>query len=195
MTTLSRVRLKYNGLADVVGSDGMCVIMLTDEPATRCLNIICDKTMSQQLQMRTGHLDICKCLLPEVLTALLGDYVPVKKLEINIQGIFDGQYLVGLLNTDNYAIHQIRLSDAVLLHLIADVPMYINEQLMKLQSTPYTENQTKLSIPLNTLETEKLKEELQRAIDNEDYRLASNIQEELNKREPFPLPPETDQTS
>ena len=174
----------------------MCVIMLTDEPETRCLNIICDKTMSQQLQMRTGHLDICNCLLPEVLMKFLGDYVPVKKMEINIQNILDGQYLVGLMNTDNYAIHRIRLSDAVLLHLIADVPLYIDGQLMKMQSSPYTENQTKLSIPLNTLETEKLKEELQRAIEDEDYRLASNIKEELNKRESFFLNiPGIDQTS
>ena len=174
----------------------MCVIMLTDERETRCLNIICDKTMSQQLQIRTGHLDICNCLLPEVLMKFLGDYVPVKKLEINIQNILDGQYLVGLMNTDNYAIHRIRLSDAVLLHLIADVPLYIDEQLMKMQSSPYTENQTKLSIPLNTLETEKLKEELQRAIEDEDYRLASNIKEELNKRDSFFLNiPGIDQTS
>lgn len=193
---MARQRLKYKGLADIVGSEGMCVIMLTDEPETRCLNIICDKTMSQQLQMRTGHLDICNCLLPEVLMKFLGDYVPVKKLEINIQNILDGQYLVGLMNTDNYAIHRIRLSDAVLLHLIADVPLYIDEQLMKMQSSPYTENQTKLSIPLNTLETEKLKEELQRAIEDEDYRLASNIKEELNKRESFFLKiPGIDQTS
>jgi bifunctional DNase/RNase len=193
---MARQRLKYKGLADIVGSEGMCVIMLTDEPETRCLNIICDKTMSQQLQMRTGHLDICNCLLPEVLMKFLGDYVPVKKMEINIQNILDGQYLVGLMNTDNYAIHRIRLSDAVLLHLIADVPLYIDEQLMKMQSSPYTENQTKLSIPLNTLETEKLKEELQRAIEDEDYRLASNIKEELNKRESFFLNiPGIDQTS
>jgi bifunctional DNase/RNase len=193
---MARQRLKYKGLADIVGSEGMCVIMLTDEPETRCLNIICDKTMSQQLQMRTGHLDICNCLLPEVLMKFLGDYVPVKKLEINIQNILNGQYLVGLMNTDNYAIHRIRLSDAVLLHLIADVPLYIDEQLMKMQSSPYTENQTKLSIPLNTLETEKLKEELQRAIEDEDYRLASNIKEELNKRESFFLNiPGIDQTS
>ena len=193
---MARQRLKYKGLADIVGSEGMCVIMLTDEPETRCLNIICDKTMSQQLQMRTGHLDICNCLLPEVLMKFLGDYVPVKKLEINIQNILDGQYLVGLMNTDNYAIHRIRLSDAVLLHLIADVPLYIDEQLMKMQSSPYTENQTKLSIPLNTLETEKLKEELQRAIEDEDYRLASNIKEELNKRDSFFLNiPGIDQTS
>ena len=193
---MARQRLKYKGLVDIVGSEGMCVIMLTDEPETRCLNIICDKTMSQQLQMRTGHLDICNCLLPEVLMKFLGDYVPVKKLEINIQNILDGQYLVGLMNTDNYAIHRIRLSDAVLLHLIADVPLYIDEQLMKMQSSPYTENQTKLSIPLNTLETEKLKEELQRAIEDEDYRLASNIKEELNKRGSFFLNiPGIDQTS
>lgn len=193
---MARQRLKYKGLADIVGSEGMCVIMLTDEPETRCLNIICDKTMSQQLQMRTGHLDICNCLLPEVLMKFLGDYVPVKKLEINIQNILDGQYLVGLMNTDNYAIHRIRLSDAVLLHLIADVPLYIDEQLMKMQSSPYTENQTKLSIPINTLETEKLKEELQRAIEDEDYRLASNLKEELNKRESFFLNiPGIDQTS
>lgn len=193
---MSRLRLKYKCIGEIVGSDGLAIVTLTDEPETRALNIVCDKAMRHQLQMRTGHLDICNSLLPEVLAMMLGDYVQVKRLEVTIYDIVDGQYKATLLNPDNFSLRQIRLSDAILLHFIAGVPLYIDEQLMNAQSVPFDEKQTRISIPLNTLETDKLKEELERAVEEEDYRLASYIQEELNKRKNRSLnPSETDQES
>lgn len=179
---MERTQLVYKSLAEILESDGLAIITLIDQTGSRALHIICDKTMRNQLQMRAKQHDICHMMLPEVLTSMLSDYVNTKKLEIMIYDIHDGQYLTTLMNPDNYAIRQIRLSDAILLHVIADVPIYIDEKLMKSQGVAFLPDETRISIPINTLDTEKLEAELTRAVEEEDYRLASYIKEELNRR-------------
>ena len=181
---MERVPLMYMGIGEVIDSDGIGIITLTDSNAKRALNIVCDNVMLGQLRLRTTHNDRCRFLLPEVLMAMLNDYVNPAVLEIVIYGIKDGQYLATLTNTDTFTERKIRLSDAVLLHIIEDVPMYIDKELMDSQSTPFKADMTKITVPINTLGTEQLKESLQQAVDEEDYRLASIIQEELKKRTP-----------
>lgn len=181
---MERISLRYRSLSEIVGSaDGMSIITLTDESEKRALNIICDKTMAAQLQLRSEQVAICKSLLPEVLTAMLQEYVDLKDLEITVYDIRDGQYLVSLMNSDNYFIRQIRMSDAILLHVISNIPISIDKKLMQAQSVPFRPNVERVSIPINVLETDKLREELGKAVEEEDYRLASYINEELKRRE------------
>lgn len=181
---MERISLRYRSLSEIVGSaDGMSIITLTDESEERALNIICDKTMAAQLQLRSEQVAICKSLLPEVLTAMLQEYVDLKDLEITVYDIRDGQYLVSLMNSDNYFIRQIRMSDAILLHVISNIPISIDKKLMQAQSVTFRPNVERVSIPINVLETDKLREELGKAVEEEDYRLASYINEELKRRE------------
>ena len=114
---------------------------------------------------------------------MLQEYVDLKDLEITVYDIRDGQYLVSLMNSDNYFIRQIRMSDAILLHVISNIPISIDKKLMQAQSVPFRPNVERVSIPINVLETDKLREELGKAVEEEDYRLASYINEELKRRE------------
>ena len=94
------------------------------------------------------------------MTAMLSEYVDLRKLEIMIYDVHDGQYVVTLMNSENCSIRQLRLSDAVLLHVIAGVPMYIDQKLMQSQSVPFQADMEKVSIPINALDNAKLQEEL-----------------------------------
>jgi bifunctional DNase/RNase len=87
------------------------------------------------------------------------------------------------MNVDTFSIRKIRMSDAVLLSMISDVPLYIDGALMEQQSIPFQEANTRVSIPINTLDIDKLKEALDKAVDEENYRLASVIKDELGRRE------------
>lgn len=180
---MARVRLIFKGIAEIVGADGLAVITLTDESQQRAINVVCDSNMKYQLTLRMGHQDLCKYLLPEVLMTMLADYMSEGNLEISIYDINDGQYKTSLLNVDTYTLRQIRFSDAVLLHLIAHIPIYISSSLMDKQSMPFQENAMGISLPINTLDSERLKLELDKAVEQENYRLASFIKEELTKRE------------
>ena len=75
-----------------------------------------------------------------------------------------------------------RMSDAVLLNIISECPLYIEEQLMRQQSVPFDENARGVAIPINTMDVRRLNMALQRAIDNENYELASQLRDEIKRR-------------
>ena len=178
---MNRVRLYYKDLAEIVGSDGFSVVRLTDEKEKRALCVVCDKTMTTQMSIRFNRMPGREMMLPEVLSGMLLDDGR-NVLEITVYDVVDGQYRVTLLNKTTLAIKHIRMSDAVLLHYITRIPFYIDEQLMVRQCTPYLPETNGISIPINTIDTERLNKELERAIEQEDYRLASHLHNELQKR-------------
>lgn len=76
----------------------------------------------------------------------------------------------------------IRISDAVLLTYLSDVPLYIEENLMLKQSVSYELPANNLALPLNTLDTDMLKEALDKAVNDEKYEMASLLRDELRRR-------------
>ena len=47
---MKRTLLRFENVQQVVGGDGMAVIILTDGERKRALSVVCDEPMSQQLQ-------------------------------------------------------------------------------------------------------------------------------------------------
>lgn len=180
---MNRLQLVYKSIGEIVGSEELAVITLTDTAEQRAINFVCDHVTKYQLQMHTLQDGSCYNHLPEVLLSMLNDYVKSAKMEMTIYDIKDGQYQVTLMNVDTFSIRKIRMSDAVLLSMISDVPLYIDEALMERQCIPFQEANTRISIPINTLDIDKLKEALDKAVDEENYRLASVIKDELSRRE------------
>lgn len=179
--TMNQVRLIFKELVAIEGGEGLSVIVLTDTSEQRALNIICDKPMSDQIMMRMNKVPHADMLLPEALLRVLTPDEG-QNLEMMVRTVFDGQYQVTLFNKENLRLFPLRMSDAVLLSCISDVPLYIDEQLMNLQSTSYVPKQHRISVPINTLDTDRLHVELQHAVAQEDYRLASHLQKEIDKR-------------
>lgn len=178
---MNRVRLFYKDISEIIGSDGFSIIRLTDADNQRAVCVICDKDMTAQMGIRHNRQPGREQMLPEVLSSMLLDEGK-NDLELMVFDIIDGQYRVTLLNRRTLSLKTIRMSDAVLLHYISKIPIYIEESLMARQSILYTPESTGISIPINTLDTEWLNKELKRAIEVEDYRLAANLYEELKKR-------------
>ena len=178
---MSRVRLFYKDISDIVGSEGFSIVRLIDADEQRTICVICDQNMTAQLSIRHNRVPGREQMLPEVLCSMLLDEGR-NDLELMVYDIQDGQYCVTLLNRRTLSLKPIRMSDAVLLHYISKIPLYMDASLMMRQSIPYKPETSGLSIPINTLDTDWLNKELKRAIEAEDYRLASNLHEELKKR-------------
>ena len=95
----------------------------------------------------------------------------------------EGQYKTLLYNTDILQAYPVRASDGVLLAYIAQMPVYIEEQLLLRQSVPHNEQSTNVSIPVNVLSDEMLQKALDKAISEENYEQASHLLEEQRRRE------------
>lgn len=173
---MKRVQLRFDSIQQVVGGDGVSIVILTDMERKNALSVVCDRHMSLQLSMRVKKLKMCDNMLPETLVGLLKD-----KYELMIFGLYDGQYQVVLM--DEYGnSRRILMSDAILLTMISDTPLYIEGTLMGRQCVPFEAGAKGIAIPINTMDVSRLKQALQRAVDDENYELASQLRDEISKR-------------
>ena len=177
----SKIKLIFNNVAEIVGNERIGLLALTDEAQTMELLIPCDREMKEQLGLRLNHLPITKMLLPEVLWQLVRSHTDVD-FEIIIDDIIDGQYRVLLYNTLTLEPIKLRASDAVLLSLIGNIPIYIETSLMARQGTAFNKNATGASLPINILDNKMIEDALAKAIKDENYELASRISEEIKRR-------------
>ena len=122
-------------------------------------------------------------MLPEVLWKLVESQVG-NRMEAFIDSVKNGQYGAVLIDNDNFAELPIYVCDAILLSLISKgkVTVTIDKTLFLKQSTPFSRNSKGVSLPLNTITDKMLDAALQRAINNEDYEVASYLRDEINKR-------------
>ena len=175
---MKRTLLRFENIRQIVGTDELSVVLLTDLEQRRTLSVVCDHDMTKQMMMRlNGKREVCRTLLPEVLVKLLPS-----TYEMMIVGIYDGQYQVMLMDTQSGESQRIRISDAILLSLISKVPLYIEDRLMERQSVPFDEHASGVSIPINTMDTARLKLALKSAVEDENYELASQLRDEIKRR-------------
>ena len=130
---MSKVKLKFHNVGEIVGSDELAIITLTDEPQERMITIVCDKAMAVQLELRAKQIPITRIMLPEVLAGILKDQAGIM-MDILITDIIEGQYRTLLYNRVTLETVPIRASDAVLLSVAARIPIYMESSLMDRQS-------------------------------------------------------------
>ena len=179
---MDKVRLVFKGVSEIVGSENLGLLILTDEQCEQQISIICEKSMAVQLELRAKGLPIAEIMLPEVLGHVIASQTELQ-LELVITNLIDGQYRVLLMNIDTMESVPIRASDAVLLSVAGNIPLFILSQLMVRQSVRSSANQSGVSIPVNTLSDDMLESALGKAIKDENYELASHLRDERMRRQ------------
>ena len=177
-----KIKLHYKSISEVVGVDEVGLITLLDELEQRQLNIVCDKFIVDQIQLREmGQAIESTLLLPGALLSLFqpGQEPP---FELFISAIDGGEYIAELRMEHVARAVKLRASDAVLLSIITQQPILIDDQLMNFQSVPYQAHSKSMALPINTLTSKMIKKSLEKAIEEENYELASQLRDELNSR-------------
>lgn len=178
---MTKERLIFKGVSEIVGTEDLGLLILTDEAKERQITIVCDKAMAVQLELRIKKIPITKIMLPEVLCRMLKNNGGLD-YELLIDNIIDGQYRTILYDKETMDPLLIRASDAVLLSIVANIPLYIEAGLMRRQSVMYNENAKGVSLPVNTISDEMLQAALDKAIADENYELASHLRDEKKRR-------------
>ena len=174
---MKRTQLRFQSLHQIAGSSEMSVILLTDMDRQRALSVVCDELMTRELLLRLHDNPMCQNMLPESLLQFLPS-----EYEMMVVGVYDGQYQVMLMDVLSGKTVRIRMSDAVLLMILSRVPLYIEEGLMQRQCVPFEADSTGVTIPINTMDVERLRQVLTNAVNEENYELASQIRDEIKRR-------------
>lgn len=178
---MAKEQLFFKGVSEIVGAEDLGLLILTDGAKERQITIVCDKAMAVQIELRVKRLPITRIMLPEVMSKLIKNNTDFE-FELVIDDIIDGQYRTLLYNKATLVPMLIRASDAVLLSMVADIPLYIESGLMRRQSVAYRENSRGVSLPVNTISDEMLQAALDKAIADENYELASHLRDEKKRR-------------
>ncbi len=176
------VRLDFKGVSEIVSSEDVGLIILVDEDGQRQMFIICDAAMIYQFSMRMSKSQVVEKLLPEVLWQVILRNLELR-FQVVINDLVDGQYKTLLYMPDILQAIPMRASDAILLANIAKLPIFVEENLFLRQSVPHQDNSVGVSVPVNVLSTDMLRRALDKAIADEDYEKASQLRDELNKRD------------
>ena len=189
---MCNVRLKFKGLSQILGSDNLVLAVLVDVAEQRQLVIPCDRHQAYQIRLRMdpNMLKERNDLLPEVLAELM-PFSFLLTYRFEIYALHEGKYMSCLRNTETGEKKNIRCTDGILLSLITGMEIYADRGLITKQSAEYNPNFTQMAVPVNVITDKMLEESLRKAIENENYELASSLRDELKKRHPKGDKPET----
>lgn len=182
MSLSNETRLKFKGISCMNGSKDAGVILLTDVDEHSQISFLCDNVTQSQFEQRFESPNQTVHYLPEALSQILKSH-PGISLSMHIVDVRDGHYVVFLTEENLPLSVMIRASDAALLSFVSDIPLYINDQLFRMQSTPYKEGSSLISIPINIMTDKMLQKALDEAVKRENYELASHIKTEQQRRD------------
>lgn len=179
---MEKVRLKLKEVLTIADGEDTSLIILVDEKDERQISIICENDIAARIQYRQRHAKEARKLIPEALSAVIR-MKGGAPLEILIIGIYGGQYQTVLNARDLTDFVPIRDTEAVLLSVAAGIPIYIEANLMTMQSVNYKKGEQGIPLPTNTLSLDMLRKALEHAVESENYELASHLRDEIRKRD------------
>lgn len=179
---MDKVKLKLFGISEIIGLDDVALISLLDEAQERQLIVTCDKTMRMQIQLNMMNKPETATLYPKVMADILRSEGGYHQLIVVISGINDGEYVAEIVDELYGRHYPIRCSDGILFSVVCKVPLYATASLMQTYSVPFKSGATKVGLPLSALSENMLRMSMEKAIEIENYEMASTLRDELNKR-------------
>lgn len=179
---MARIKLFLQQATEVVGEEKEGLLILTDSFQERQLAVPCNSRMYDEFRLRMNN-PKHQAELSDVLFKVI-KWQTELSLELVIVSVDNGHYSAVLSNTDSLEQVPIDGAEAVLLNYISKdkIPLFIDEKLFFKQSSVYDMKAKGVSLPVNTLSNSMLRKALERAIAAENYELASQLRDELNKR-------------
>ena len=176
------IPLKLKSISKIVGNDDLALLELVTNDELKQLSVVCESTMIRQFAMRLSNVPERHRLLPEVLWAAFGEGKH-EDMRIIFANYHDGEYMVFLFDDTEGLQWPLRASDAVLLSLVAKIPVFVRQKVIDRCGSPVDSTGKGVVLPIQLLPSNMLHKELDKAVADENYEKASLIRDELKKRE------------
>ena len=170
--------LLIKSVSEILGIKDVALVSLVNATETRQIVVSCE------LEMRDLYMTDrpeTQMLFPSVVNDILATR-DKSSLEVRINGVKDGVYQTEIYDRLTQKSFPIRCSDGIFMSVACKLHIYASAEVMRLHSIPYVTGATKVGLPLSVLSEKLLKNSLQMAIETENYEMASNLRDELNKR-------------
>ena len=194
---MDKIRLEIIGMSYSQSQSGAYALILGEHGGARRLPIIIGGFEAQAIAVELEKMKPSRPLTHDLFKNFAEHYNIFIK-EVLIDKFMEGVFFAKLICMQGNDIAEIdaRTSDAVALAIRFRCPIYTFESIMGDAGIVMDDKADELLDPdvenlveevgageYSTLDTEELNEMLKKAIENEDYEKASNIRDEINKRE------------
>ncbi len=179
---MSRIRLFLQQATEVVGGNNEGLLILTDSYQERQLVIPCEGSLMEEFKSRLDKHENHSGVI-DILFDVIDNQTSLS-LSLLINDVEDGAYSAAIINDDTQKQISIGGVEAVLLNNISKdkIPLYIDEALFLRQSSKFNIKAEGVALPVNALPVSMLEKTLDKAVEAENYELASQLRDELNKR-------------
>lgn len=197
---MNKIELEIIALSHSVTQSHSFAVVLGEVGGNRRLPIVIGGFEAQAIAVALDNMKPSRPLTHDLIKSLC-DTFSINLEYIYISKLMDGVFYSNLVckNGDDFIEIDSRTSDALALAVRFDCPIYVEESILEeagVEADPNEENQivpaeeeTPAKEPVATgpvsfsqMTAAELQDELQKALDNEDYEKAARIRDELNKR-------------
>lgn len=173
--------LLIKSVSEILGIKDVALVSLVNATETRQIVVSCELEMRDLIMKYMTDRPETQMLFPSVVNDILATR-DKSSLEVRINGVKDGVYQTEIYDRLKQKSFPIRCSDGIFMSVACKLHIYASAEVMRLHSIPYVTGATKVGLPLSVLSEKLLKNSLQMAIETENYEMASNLRDELNKR-------------
>lgn len=173
--------LLIKSVSEILGIKDVALVSLVNATETRQIVVSCELEMRDLIMKYMTDRPETQMLFPSVVNDILATR-DKSSLEVRINGVKDGVYQTEIYDRLTQKSFHIRCSDGIFMSVACKLHIYASAEVMRLHSIPYVTGATKVGLPLSVLSEKLLKNSLQMAIETENYEMASNLRDELNKR-------------
>lgn len=173
--------LLIKSVSEILGINDVALVSLVNATETRQIVVSCELEMRDLIMKYMTDRPETQMLFPSVVNDILATR-DKSSLEVRINGVIDGVYQTEIYDRLTQKSFPIRCSDGIFMSVACKLHIYASAEVMRLHSIPYVTGATKVGLPLSVLSEKLLKNSLQMAIETENYEMASNLRDELNKR-------------
>ena len=173
--------LLIKSVSEILGIKDVALVSLVNATETRQIVVSCELEMRDLIMKYMTDRPETQMLFPSVVNDILATR-DKSSLEVRINGVKDGVYQTEIYDRLTQKSFPIRCSDGIFMSVAFKLHIYASAEVMRLHSIPYVTGATKVGLPLSVLSEKLLKNSLQMAIETENYEMASNLRDELNKR-------------
>jgi bifunctional DNase/RNase len=200
-----KIRLNIIGISYSQTQTGAYALILEEDGGGRRLPIIIGGMEAQAIAIQLEGLQPSRPLTHDLMTSVLNSF-GVSIIEVNITKLDEGIFYAELVCSDENSrkVIDARTSDAVALSLRFQCPVYTTESILQKAGIQIGEAKTSSSgqkvvesgkdpeqelvaespaLEFDKMTIDELKIELGRAISDEKYEYASQIRDEINRRE------------
>lgn len=197
---MSKIRLEIYGLSYSQTQSGAYALVLAEKEGSRRLPIIIGGFEAQAIAIELEKMKPTRPLTHDLFKSMALSF-NIQVLEVYIYQLVEGIFYAKLVCQSNGEIKEIdaRTSDAIAIGVRFNCPIYTTESIMSSSGILSEETNQLLGeidegddfadveqSPENEMRSKsngELEEQLQQALANENYELASKIRDELNKRQ------------